>query len=251
MTGPSSRRRATRRAGAVAAALILLAAACGGESESEQMVSALTESLTQDETFEDYDITEDEAACVAERVVGEVGTERLDEIGFDEENGRADLTALDDDEITVLGDAMDDCIADSRQVLVDAVAAGILEEPDPAFPVSESEATCVAEGVIDDLGLSRLIVVGVQSERLGGDQFASLEDHEVQSFTDAFVECIDVRTILLDNIAAGGASEEVLACLDDNIADEDIEALFVAGFSGEDSGAAAERILAPAVEACT
>lgn len=245
-------RAATRAGGVVAgAALAVTLAACGGESEREVLTGALTESLLQDETFADYEITEEEATCVAERTVEDIGVDRLQEVGLDDDSDEADLTALEDTEIAMLGDAMDQCVADSREVLVDAVAEGILEEPDPNFPVTESEATCVAEGVIDELGLSRLIVIGVQTERQGGDQFAALEAGEVQAFTDAFVSCIDVRTILLDNIATGGAPEDVLACLDANITDEDIEALFVAGFSGQNSGAAAERILTPAVEACT
>ena len=213
--------------------------------------TALTDSLLQDQTFADYEITEPEARCAAERVVDDLGTDRLVEIGFANDKTQVDFTELDESEITVLADAMNDCIDDSAAVLVDAVAAGILEEPDPAFPVNDQQAHCVAQGVVDQVGLSRLIVVGVESQRNGGDQFAALEPEEVDAFTNAFVDCIDVRKILLDNIAASGAGDDVIACLDANITDDDIAELFAAGFAGEDSAAAAERILQPAVDACT
>lgn len=236
--------------------VVWLAACGGGDSERDQVVAALSNGLLEDETFTGYEISEEEATCVAEDAVDALGTDRMLQIGVTEDTGAAggvgaDFADLDDSEVAVLGDAMESCIDDIDRVLVDAVAEGILEEPDPAFPVSESEARCIAEDVTDDLGLSRLIIVGLQSERADGDQFADLEPEEAEVFTDAFVDCLDVRSILLDNIAASGAPEDVLDCLDDNISDEHIQALFEAGFSGEDTTAAAREILSPAVETCT
>ena len=47
------------------------------------------------------------------------------------------------------------------------------------------------------------------------------------------------------------ADEEVLACLDENITDRDIDTIFTAGLAGEDAAATAQRILSPAVTTCT
>ena len=62
----------TTRLGAAAVALLLVAGACGGESKSDELTTALTDSLLQDQTFADYEITEPEARCAAERVVDDL-----------------------------------------------------------------------------------------------------------------------------------------------------------------------------------
>ncbi len=231
------------------AALVL--AACGGESEDDRVAAAISASLLEDPTFADYEITEDEADCVADGVTADIGTDRLTEVGALDDETEVDFTELSDDEIGAIGDAMDVCIDDIRAVLVDAVAEGILENPDPSFPVADDEAICVAEAVTDEIGLSRLIIIGVEGERTGGDQFEDLQPAEIEVFSRAFTDCIDVRAILLDSIAASGAPPDIIACLDENISDADIAALFEAGFSGIDSDTAAEAALSPAVEACT
>jgi hypothetical protein len=43
----------------------------------------------------------------------------------------------------------------------------------------------------------------------------------------------------------------VLICLDERISDDDIGTIFRAGLAGEDAAATAQRLLAPAVDACT
>jgi hypothetical protein len=136
-------------------------------------------------------------------------------------------------------------------VLVDTVAASILEDPEPTFPIDEGQAECVAQAVIDEIPASRLITIGVQGERSEGS-VSDLRPAEVDVFADAYTSCIDVRTILLEGIeAAGTADEEVLACLDENITDRDISTIFTAGLAGEDAAITAQQILSPAVTACT
>ncbi len=57
---------------------------------------------------------------------------------------------------------------------------------------------------------------------------------------------------MLDEIAAGGAAEDVVACLDANITESDLRQVLVAAFStpSEDLDDA-EAVLQPAVDACT
>lgn len=232
----------------------LLAAACGGESNDEAVVDAVTRDLVADETFQAYEIQEAEARCAAESMVDDLGTDRMEELGFttseEETADNVDFADLNEEEVGVLAEAMEDCIDDIDEVLVDSVAAGILEEPDPNFPVDEPQARCVAEDMVEGISLQRLIVIGLQSDGNGSEQFSDLSDEETETFTQAFINCLDVRQILLDGMAANGVSDEVLACLDQEITDDDIEALFVAGFAGDDSDAAAEEILTPAIETC-
>jgi hypothetical protein len=238
---------------AAAAAAVLLAGCGGGQSDEEAMVQTIRTSILRDQTFAGYEVSGEEATCVAEATVTGLGAERLSEIGFDADDAdrpdEVDLRQLSDGEIGVIGAAMDECIEDIDQVLVDTVTRSILEDPAPTLPIDEDEATCVAEQVVGEIPARRLIAIGVRGDRAGG---AELRPAEVDVFASAYTDCIDVRDILIQGIAsAGTASEQVLACLDENIADEDIETIFRAGLAGEDAGATARRLLAPAVDTCT
>lgn len=238
---------------AVAGALVL--AACGEEkSDEEVMVASISASIVQDETFAGYGIAEAEADCVAESTVTGLGVERMSELGFggDAPSEEAiDLTELDEDEVEVLARSMETCIENVGEVLADTVAASILEDPEPTFPIDAQQADCVAQAVIDEIPASRLISIGVQGER-ADSTMGELRPAEVDVFADAYTSCIDVRTILLEGIAASGtADDDVLACLDDNITDRDIDTIFTAGLAGKDTAATAQRILSPAVTKCT
>jgi len=237
----------------VAAGLLVLAACASGPSDEEAMVEAIRTSILRDETFAGYEVDGEEASCVAEATVTGVGVERLEAIGFDRDAETADevdLRRLEDDEVDVVGSAMEECIDDIDGVLVDTVASSILEDPEPALPIDEDEARCVARSVVTEIPASRLIAIGVRGER--SSDAAALRADEVDVFAGAYTDCIDVRSILLAGIeSAGTTSEEVLACLDDNITDPDIETIFRAGLAGRDAAATARRLLSPAVETCT
>lgn len=243
------------RTGVVLLAGALALSACGsGQSDEEAMVEAISASILEDDTFTGYGIAEEEADCVAESTVTGLGVGRMSELGFGGDTPaeeEIDLAELDDDEVRVLARSMEDCIEDVEDVLVDTVAASILEDPEPTFPIDDSEARCVAQAVIDEIPASRLITIGVQGERSEGS-VSDLRPAEVDVFAGAYTSCIDVRTILLDGIeAAGTADEEVLACLDENITDRDIDTIFTAGLAGEDPARTAQQILSPAVMTCT
>jgi hypothetical protein len=247
------------RAGLVASAILvagaaLLVAGCdSGPSEEEAMVEAIRTSILQDETFAGYEVDGDEATCVADATVTGIGVERLEAIGFDgdaETADEVDLRQLEDEEVDVVGRAMQECIDDIEEVLVDTVATSILEDPEPTLPIADDEARCVARRVVMEIPASRLIAIGVRGDRTG--DAGELRADEVDVFAGAYTGCIDVRSILLAGIeSAGTTSEDVLACLDDNIADADIETIFRAGLAGEDAAATARELLSPAVQTCT
>lgn len=244
-----------RRLLAVALAGALALGACGEEpSDEEVMVEAISASILQDETFTGYGITETEADCVAESTVTGLGVGRMSELGFGGDTPseeEIDLAGLDEDEVKTLARSMEDCIDDVDDVLVDTVATGILDDPSPAISIDEGQARCVAEAVVDRIPTARLITIGVQGER-AGQTVSELSPAEVDVFADAYTSCIDVRKNLLDGIAASGmADEEQLACLDAQITDRDIDTIYTAGLAGEDTAATAQRILSPAVMACT
>jgi len=243
-----------RRALLPALATLVLLASCAEErSDEEAMVDALRTSIVRDDTFAGYEVGAGQARCVAEATVAGVGVERLTAIGFDTDEETADevdLRQLSDDEVDVVGAAMEECIDGIDAVLVDTVAASILEDPAPTLPIDEDGARCVAGAVVDQIPARRLIAIGVRGDRAG--DVGQLRPAEVDVFAAAYTDCIDVRRVLLEGIAAAGtADDELLACLDREIGDDDIETIFRAGLAGEDAAATARELLSPAVDACT
>lgn len=237
-----------RRLLALAGALLLAGTACSGESDETRLERDISAGLLEATAFAEYDLDEEEARCAAETVVDDVGTDPLREALL--EGDEADFGALDDAELTAFAEALEACIDDLTQVRVDAVAALVLDNADDDFPVTEEEAACVAESVVDDIELSRQIIVNVRAEEPGDDPFDDPESPESQAYGNAYLSCLDVRGILLATIAAGETDADTLACLDANITDEDIETLFLAGLSG-DENTTAQTVLEPAIAACT
>lgn len=230
--------------------IALTAAACGGESDETSVARALAMDLRSEGAFA-ADITVDEARCVGDDLVATLGADdarsvgRLDAPDDDGEDGAEpfELNTLDDDEIDAIGAAMDQCVDGLESIVADLVADGILDAPDEDFPVAEDEAQCVGTAVAGELDFSRLLTLG-----LAGGDIDGLSDDEAVTFGAAFSGCVDVRTILLDQVASSGAAADVVACLDEQISDEAIEMLFVDTFAGDT--ASAEGAFAEAIDAC-
>ena len=247
MTG--HRHRGRLATGLVAAALAI--AACGGESDETSVARALASDLRSEQAFA-ADISVEEARCVGDEVVAALGADAARSVGRDAAGGDEDdpaeadpfeLTMLDDDEIDAIGTAMEQCVTGLDAIVVDLVAEGILETPDDDFPVDEDEATCVGTAVASEIGFTRLLTLG-----LAGGDLDGLSDDEAATMGAAFSGCVDVRAILLDQVASSGAEPDVIACLDDQISDEAIEMLFVDTFAGDT--ASAEGAFADAIDAC-
>lgn len=239
----------------MATALVALVAACGGESDEESVARAIAEDLRSEEAFSG-DISIDEARCVGDAIVEDLGPDDARTLGRPDggeaeaeaeadDDPRLQLDALADDEISAIGSAMDDCVADLEAIVVDLIAQGITDAPDDGFPVDEAEARCIGDLVASQVSFSRLLTVGLQGDGDLGD----LSDDEAVVFGEAFADCVDVRGILLEQVARSGADAAVVSCLDDQISDEAIEMLFVETFAG--GTASAEDAFAVAIDACT
>ncbi|WP_436793052.1 hypothetical protein [Actinospongicola halichondriae] len=237
----------------VVGALVLAAAACGGESAEESVARAIAADLRSEEAFA-ADISDEEARCVGDGIVADLGVDDARTLGRD-----GDATSDDDEppafafesltagDVTAIGQAMETCVEGLDAIVVDLIATGILESPDDDFPVTDAEAQCVGTSVAESIPFGRLLAIGLEGD--GAQDLGELSDDEAISFGTAFSACVDVRTILLDQVRDSGADAEVVACLDDQISDEAIELLFVDTFAGNE--ASAEGAFAEAIDACT
>ena len=233
--------------------IVFALAGCGGESEDASVAEAIAADLRSEQAFAD-DLGEDEARCVGDAIVADLGVDGARDLGRadagdagDDERDPFDVDDLTGDEIDAVGGAMEDCVSAIDEIVVDLVAEGILEAPDEDFPVTAAEADCVGRGVADRIPFGRLLAIGLESTDDG--DLGQLTDDEAIAFGATFVDCVDVRAILLAQVADSGADAEVVECLDAEISDEAIELLFVNTFAGDVESA--EGAFAGAVDACT
>ncbi len=233
-------------------AFALAVAACGGQSDEEAVAVALAVDLQSGEAFAS-DISDEDARCVGDTVVADLGVDAARTLGREQSDADAEgdapfaLVSLTDEDIAAIGGAMEQCVADLDGIVVDLVATGILEEPDADFPITGAEARCVGESVAGQIAFGRLLAIGLAHDR--SDDLGELSDEEAIDFGAAFSGCVDVRMILLDQVSSSGADPDVVRCLDEQISDEAIELLFVDTFAGND--ASAEGAFAGAIDACT
>ena len=128
-------RHAVRAALLVALGAGVGAAACSAPDAGDGRLSTvIAEGLRADDDRGELTFTEEEASCVADRVLDQLGEERLRDLGAD--RTPLDELPLDDDERRVVFLAVDGCVDLVTQV------AGFLAE-DAALP--EEVARCVAE----------------------------------------------------------------------------------------------------------
>lgn len=232
--------------------IVLAMAGCGGESEDASVAEAIATDLRSEQAFAD-DLDEEEARCVGDAIVADLGVDGARALGQsdvdedDDERDPFDVDTLTDGEVDAVGGAMEDCVAGLDEIVVGLVAEGILEAPDEDFPVTAAEADCVGRGVADRIPFGRLLSIGLESTDDG--DLGQLTDDEAIAFGATFVDCVDVRAILLAQVADSGADAEVVECLDAEISDEAIELLFVNTFAGDVESA--EGAFAGAVDACT
>ena len=209
-------------------------AACGEEpSDEEVMVEAISASILEDETFTGYGIAEAEADCVAESTVTGLGVGRMSELGFGGDTPaeeEIDLAELDDDEVQVLARSMEDCIDDVDDVLVDTVAASILEDPEPTLP--------------DRRGRGPLRRPGRRRRDPGQPAHHHRRAGRAQPATRS-ATCARPRSTCSPTPTRPASTcgrscstasrppapdDEVLACLDENITDRDIDTIFRPGW---------------------
>ena len=116
---------------------------------------------------------------------------------------------------------------DDRQAYVDAVAAGFVAED---FPSGEDELTCMAETVVDDLGVEAIVATGATPEQFADEGpsvvGAELDDDRALEIGTALTGCLDDPGAVFAQGFAEGAGPEVTACLEAELDDETVAEIF-------------------------
>ena len=165
-----------RKLMAMLMALMVIAAACGDDDDSgstdisdDPLAMALADSVVEEDSpF----ATQEDANCFAGKVVGEIGTDRLNELGVTETNvGEIEDIDFTEGEIDTIVDAMSDCVD---------LTAALAAEFEADFGAEGAE--CLAEGLGDDL------LTDLMKSSFTGEE-EELPDEFFQQFLDLAAEC--------------------------------------------------------------
>ena len=121
--------------------------------------------------------------------------------------------------------------------------------------VTDEQATCIAEGAVDDVGLAELQGYGILTEDLRVDksiQGVEMRAEHADALAGVFVECIDAEALFEERFVAGlpegGSVAQRRACVDEAVGEGDVLEILSASFQG--LRPAAYTRLQRAVSAC-
>ena len=129
----------------------------------------------------------------------------------------------------------------------------------PDDGLNDSERRCVAEAMVDALGVDELAAVATPDEVREGEDFdpgaegIEVDERMAGDFYDGLDSCIDVRQLFLESVGAGdGMAEEDLECLDQAVSDDLLRQVTIMSLLGEteEDNPELEGALSSAVAPC-
>lgn len=129
----------------------------------------------------------------------------------------------------------------SDAAFVDAITAAVLaDQPGAGAPLGETEARCMAEGIVDELGVEGLLELGLSVEAIEQGETledAALSEEQAGDIADATIGCLDIAELMAAQFPPGAVSDESLECLGDRLAEAASFRQFVIdGILGRESG---------------
>ncbi len=138
----------------------------------------------------------------------------------------------------------------------DSIKASLLDNPDLAgTELTDEEAGCVSDGMVDDLGVEKL-----QEYKLLDSDGEVIEDAEPDDFAaedadalaDTIVGCVDVEELLNERMGAtmDQMTDEQASCITEAFDEGTIKDIISAGFQGKDATSALPGDLQEKVMGC-
>lgn len=126
--------------------------------------------------------------------------------------------------LTACGGADDDAASK-------AIADSIMDSNSDTFEVSQEEADCVGDGMVEDIGTENLVEYGIiteENEPSGGIESVKMSEDDAQSAADVMQGCADIKEIFTG--AMGELPEEAQTCIDEKLTDDVLNDFLVAIF---------------------
>jgi hypothetical protein len=151
----------------------------------------------------------------------------------------------------------DDSSADAGPYIDATAVALTTDEGNEDFELSESEAECLAEGLVATVGVEELEAAGISPEEFAAAENMAALDVEVpadaeERVAEAVQECTDIRAVMSAAIAAELGDEAT--CVVETVDESELAAAMAKGFVSEDAEAAGveygENLMATAPPPC-
>ena len=112
------------------------------------------------------------------------------------------------------GDERNEAVASLQRQITESQA----DETSPEAQFSDAEARCMAEGIVDAFGISRIL----EAEDQGFEEFmAAATVEERRNVVDLTLECVDLTEQFTAPLVAEGISEESARCIGDAMMEDE------------------------------
>lgn len=106
--------------------------------------------------------------------------------------------------------------------------------------VTDEQAQCVADGLVDDVGVDTLQKYKLLDDNLEYNSDANptnMESGDAQTFAKTLVGCVDFKKVFEDSIASSGTdlTDDQKQCVEDAIDEDTLVSVLADGFQGKDS----------------
>jgi hypothetical protein len=139
------------------------------------------------------------------------------------------------------------CGADEEEQAKAEISEGLMQQPEAKemLQLGTEEADCVADGMVEGIGVDQLEKYGILGEDGSFDTESSLDamsKKDATTLVDSVFDCTDAMAAIKDEVASsvGQQSAEVTECIDEALNEERVRSLLVGVFSGNEEQATAE-----------
>ncbi len=124
----------------------------------------------------------------------------------------------------------------------ESIQAKMLEENEIAgTKVTEDDATCLSDGIVDEIGTDQLKEYGLLNDDLEVEDSVGdvkMEKEDADSMASVFVDCMDAEKIIEDQFSSmsSSLSDEQQKCVEDVLDEEKVKEIMSLAFQGDTSG---------------
>ena len=136
--------------------------------------------------------------------------------------------------VAVLGLALTACGNDD-EAASKAISTSIMDSNDESFKVTQEQADCVGDGMVEEIGTDQLIeykIITDDLEQSDGIDSVEMSEGDAQSAADVMQDCADIKQIFTDQLG-GTLPEEAATCVDEKLTDEVLNEFLVAVFMND------------------
>ena len=136
-----------------------------------------------------------------------------------------------------------------------AISDSIMEEqqggPTDAFAMKRTEADCIGDGFVDEIGVEQLQEYGFLTEELEAKPMTNvtMEKPDAEAATGVLFGCADVPG-LMEQAVAGGQQDldpKTQKCINDILTEDKLRTMFTLMFQGQ-SDRATQEVITPMME---